>query len=130
MGLLGFIKNLGYSSDTYWWIGVISAIVTIIFLLITIYGKGDIFFTKIWYLVATAICGAIAVGAYKGYMLERDVNNMGRQWGRPPPQMQYRPPQMQYRPPQMQYGSPQMQYRPPPQFQYGSPQMQYRPPPQ
>ncbi len=76
MGIPGFIQNLGYGTNTYWWIGVISAIVAILFLLMVIFRKGNIFFTKIIQGLAFATAAAIAVGAYRGYKFQRDVDDM------------------------------------------------------
>lgn len=81
MGLLGLIGNAGFSTDTFWWIAVIVGISGILLLLAIIFGDGEIFFTKIIYGFMVLVCAVVTVGAIKGYVIQKQVDELLGQGG-------------------------------------------------
>ena len=107
MGLLGLIRNAGFSSDTFWWIAVIAGILGLILLISIILGDGSIFFTKIIYGLLFVACLVITVGAVKGYIMQRQIEEFLS--------MSAAPVESQEHPRQQMYPSQQMQQMYPPQ---------------
>lgn len=70
------IGNAGFSTDTFWWIAVIVGISGILLLLAIIFGDGEIFFTKIIYGFMVLVCAVVTVGAIKGYVIQKQVDEL------------------------------------------------------
>ena len=119
MGLLGLIRNAGFSSDTFWWIAVIAGILGLILLISIILGDGSIFFTKIIYGLLFVACLVITVGAVKGYIMQRQIEEFLSMSAAPVESQGQHPQQMQqmYPPQQIQqmYPPHQIQQMYPPQ---------------
>jgi len=134
MGLLGFIGNAGFSSGTFWWIAVIAGILGLILLISLLFGDDPIFFTKIFYGLLFVGCLVITVGAVKGYILQRQIeevlgvaemavdvgSSVLTAQGEPQPQQVYQPQGQQgYQPQGQQVYQPQGQQVYQPQGQQG-----------